>query len=130
MIRSFVKVVPDPAAEETGFPGQLDLFEHVKRLTGKTPPVVDARDLQNEPRRILGALCDRLGLDFQESMLSWAPGLRPTDGVWAPHWYKEVETSTCLRPYESRPGELPASAAKVYERCLACYETLHRERLR
>jgi hypothetical protein len=130
VILSFSKIVADAAAVDTGFPGQLAIFEHVKRLTGRTPPVVDARDVQNEPRRVLGALCDRLGVDFQESMLSWPPGLRPSDGVWAPHWYKDVESSTSFRPYQSRVGELPASMTAAYEECLACYETLHRERIR
>jgi hypothetical protein len=129
VLLSYTKIVADPVAEDTGFPQQLDIFEWVKNHTGATPPVVDARDVQNEPRRVLGLLCDRLGVEFQESMLAWAPGLRPTDGVWAPHWYKEVETSTAFRPYRPRVGDLPASLREVYDQCLACYETLHRERL-
>ena len=28
-----------------------------------------------------------VGVEFDPAMLSWPPGLRETDGVWAKHWY-------------------------------------------
>jgi len=66
----------------------------VRQRTSTTPPVIDARDVLKEPRRILGLLCDALGVEFNQAMLAWPPGLRNTDGIWAKYWYHEVENST------------------------------------
>ena len=53
--------------------------------------VVDARDVLKNPREVLTALCAFLYVPFDEAMLSWPPGRRATDGVWAKHWYEAVE---------------------------------------
>jgi hypothetical protein len=62
-------------------------------------------------------------------MLSWPPGLRPTDGIWARHWYKEVETSTSFRPYKPKPEAVPERLRDVYEQALEFYEQLYQHRL-
>lgn len=130
VLTSYIKIVPNPTDEDTGFPQQLEIFNWLRRNTGVTPLVVDSVEILNEPRRTLGLLCDALGLDFQESMLSWEPGLRPTDGVWAKHWYKEVETTTAFRPYRPKTDQVPESFFALYDRCLASFETLYEYRLR
>jgi sulfotransferase family protein len=130
VLLSYIKIVAEPEAADTGFPQLKDLFHWATRHQGKVPPVLDAQDVQDRPRIMLGHLCDYLGVDFQESMLAWAPGLRPTDGVWAKFWYKEVLNSTCFRPYEPRTGTLPATMKSLYEECMAAYEELYAERLR
>src|SRR5436190_9738229 len=45
MLLSLVKVMPHPAALDTGLPQQLELFRSVRAATGHTPPVIDARDV-------------------------------------------------------------------------------------
>lgn len=132
VLRSYTKIVDKPTAEDVGFPQQAEIFDWACQHTGKTPPVIDAVDVRNRPRDILAALCDAVGVPFQDSMLSWAPGMRPTDGVWAKYWYKEVETSTCFRPVDSNPvpaEPLPKWLNKVYEECLGHYEKLYAQRL-
>lgn len=130
VLTSYIKIVPNPTDEDTGFPQQLEIFNWLRQHIGVTPLVVDSVEVLNEPRRTLGLLCDALGLDFQESMLSWEPGLRPTDGVWAKHWYKEVETTTAFRPYRPKTDQVPDSLSALYDRCLASYELLFDHRLR
>ena len=63
-------------------------------------------------------------------MLSWEPGLRPTDGVWARHWYREVEKSTGFRPYTAKAENVSEGLADIYESCLAAYENMAIHRLR
>lgn len=130
VLTSYIKIVPNPTDEDTGFPQQLDIFHWIRQHIGVTPLVIDSVEVLNDPRRILGLLCDAIGLDFQEAMLSWAPGLRETDGVWAKHWYKEVETTTSFRPYRPKPDQVPESLSAMYKRCLESYETLFDLRLR
>ena len=51
------------------------------------PAVIDARDVLENPAGTLRRFCAAVGVEFTEDMLSWPPGLRATDGVWAKHWY-------------------------------------------
>lgn len=130
VLTSYIKIVPNPTFEDTGFPQLREIFEFVRAKTGTTPPVLDARDVLDSPRRLVGELCEAVGVDFQESMMSWAPGPRETDGVWAKHWYGEVETSTTFRPYRPKPDRVPDELMPLYEQCLECYEALYAHRLR
>jgi hypothetical protein len=130
MLLSLVKILPDAKLEDTGLPQQVAIFEDVRRRSGVTPPVVDARDLLEDPRRILGELCGRLGVPFSEAMLSWPAGPRPTDGVWARHWYANVERSTGFEPFVERREALSARLEPVHDRSRELYELLHAHRLR
>jgi hypothetical protein len=91
--------------------------------------VIDAADVLRDPRRVLGLLCDTLGVPVQEAMLSWPPGPRASDGVWARHWYAEVEKSTGFRPYSSKQIDLPERLEPIYAQCLEDYELLYPHRL-
>jgi len=130
VITSYIAKNNDPTLEDVGFIQQAEIFDWVQNRTGSTPPVLDAKEIQENPRRMLGLLCDALGVEFNEAMLSWAPGLRATDGIWAKHWYKEVESSTSFRPYKPKPDRVPDRLSDVYAKCLECYERLHEARLR
>jgi Sulfotransferase domain len=63
-------------------------------------------------------------------MLSWPPGLRETDGIWAKHWYTEVAESTSFRkPADREPEPVPVRLRAVYERSRECYARLYQYRL-
>ena len=130
VITSYIAKNNDPTVEDVGFIQQAEIFDWVRAHSESTPPVLDAREIQEDPRRMLGLLCDALAVEFSEDMLSWPPGLRASDGIWAKHWYKEVESSTSFRPYQPKPENIPERLAKVYEKCLEFYDRLHAQRLR
>ncbi|MBL0886982.1 HAD family hydrolase [Myceligenerans indicum] len=116
---SYAKVRSEPTLEDLGLPQQLELYE---RFGG---PVVDAADVLRDPRGTLGALCAALGLEFDDAMLSWPPGPRPEDGVWAKHWYAGVEASTGFASESPGTGDpLPERLHPLLERCLPYYERL------
>jgi hypothetical protein len=129
VITSYIAKNNDPTVEDVGFIQQAEIFEWVHTETGNVPPVLDAEEIQESPRRMLGLMCEALGVEFSEAMLSWPPGLRPTDGIWARHWYKEVESSTSFRPYKPKPEAVPERLRDVYEQSLEFYEQLHQHRL-
>ena len=129
VIVSYLKKNGDPSAEDVGFPQQREIFELVRAETGEIPPVIDARDVLTAPRRTLTALCDAIGVEFNDAMLSWPPGLRDTDGVWAKHWYAEVERSTGFQPPRESRAQVPERLAGVYERCVEVYERLREHML-
>jgi hypothetical protein len=129
MLLSLAKVMPAPTALDTGLPQQLELYRSVERRLGRPPPVVDARDVLEDPPGVLRALCAALGLEFTPAMLAWEPGLRPTDGIWAKHWYRDVTRSTGFERWWPRRGELPDHLVDVHAECLAPYEELFARRL-
>src|ERR671919_861098 len=81
VINSYVKKREDPALEDLGFVQQAEIFDFVRTHTNVVPPVVDAKDVLQNPERTLRLLCEAIGVDFSESMLSWPPGFRETDGI-------------------------------------------------
>jgi hypothetical protein len=109
---------------------QADIFDFVRHQTGSVPPVLDAADVLRNPEHILRLLCDAVAVEFKEAMLSWPPGRRETDGLWAKYWYPEVERSTSFQPYRERKVEVPESLRAVEQRCRECYEELYQHRLR
>jgi hypothetical protein len=130
MLVSLLKNIPAPRIEDTGLPQQVELFALERQRTGQVPVVVDSKDVLQNPRGMLGALCEALGIPFDEAMLSWPPGRRDTDGIWAPHWYASVEQSTGFEPYRPREEVAPPELADLLARCLSHYETLYAQRLR
>jgi hypothetical protein len=129
MLISLSKVMPTPRLEDTGLPQQWRLFEMLRERTGRAAPVIDAREVLDDPERMLTRLCRELGVSFDRRMLSWEPGPRSTDGVWAEHWYSGVLRSTGFRPYPQGGERLPPEMSSLHEKCMECYERLHSERL-
>jgi hypothetical protein len=129
MLLSLAKVMREPTALDTGLPQQLELHRSVGRRLGRPPPVIDARDVLEDPPGVLAALCESLGIEFTPAMLRWEPGLRPTDGVWAKHWYGEVARSTGFERWRPREGELAGRLAEVHAECLPAYRELFARRL-
>lgn len=129
VITSYIKKNKDPTSADIGFEQQAEIFNWVRNHSGTIPPVLDAKDVLENPRRLLGLLCDRLGVEFRDEMLAWPPGPRKSDGVWGRHWYREVEASTSFRPYSTRPDPVPAHLRNIHEKCIACYQTLYVHRM-
>lgn len=129
VLRSFDRVVSEPDLQEVGIDVLYELYETLVER-GKRPPVVDSRELLLDPPGVLRQLCEGLGLAFDEAMLSWAPGGRPEDGVWAPYWYGNVHRSTGFAPYRPRTDALPGHLEPVLEICRPYYERLYRHALR
>jgi hypothetical protein len=130
VIVSYIKKNNDPGLEDIGFVQQAEIFDWVRGDTGAIPAVIDARDVLENPRKILELLCDHVGVEFSDAMLSWPPGLRETDGVWAKHWYGEVATSTTFRlPPPRNPEPVPERLRDVYEKSREAYARLYQYRL-
>jgi len=129
VILSYIKKQGDPALEDLGFVQQAEIFDWVRARTGSIPPVIDASDVMQNPERILRLLCTAVAIEFDESMLSWPPGLRETDGVWARYWYREVAKSTSFQQYKPREGIVPDRLRELHEQCREYYERLYEYRL-
>ncbi|PYJ28662.1 MAG: sulfotransferase family protein [Verrucomicrobia bacterium] len=130
VIASYIKKRENSALEDLGYVQQAEIFDFVRTRVKSLPPILDAKDVLENPGRMLRLLCKEVGVEFSESMLSWPPGLRETDGVWGKYWYGEVAKTTSFRPYRPRHDEVPEGLSKIYERCRECYDRLCEYRLR
>jgi hypothetical protein len=117
VLASYAQKRSDFTLAEIGLPAQVALFERTAQRLGKAPPVISGADVLADPRRALWALCSAVGIGFSEAMLSWPPGRRPSDGVWAPAWYSAVETSTGFGPPQREAcfDDLPDGLKRIAE---------------
>ena len=139
VILSYIRKNPDPTLEDLGFVQQTKIFDFVvgtsrsvvrgRRSAPSLPFVVDAKDVLENPERMLRLLCDAVDVEFDNAMLSWPPGLRDTDGIWAKYWYDKVATSTSFQPYKPREGIVPDRLREIYEQFRECYDRLYQHRL-
>ena len=129
VILSYIKKNPDPSLEDLGFVQQCEIFEFVRTHANSTPAIIDADDILKNPERMLRRLCEAIGVEFDKAMLSWPPGLRETDGIWAIHWYDAVAKSTSFQPYKPRDERIPDSLQEIHQRCLECYDKLYKHRV-
>jgi hypothetical protein len=123
VVASYARVRGEPTLDDIGVVRQKELFD------AHGGPVVDAADVLRDPERTLSALCAALGLPWDPAMLSWPPGHRPTDGVWAPHWYASVEASTGFAPFDPTPATVPPHLADLVAEARPFYDALAAHRL-
>jgi sulfotransferase family protein len=129
MITSFIKVIDNPTPADLALPQQVELFQWLHSKTGRWPMVIDAQAVLENPPGVLTAICERIGIPFTDAMLSWQPGSRKTDGVWAPHWYESVYKSTGFAPYKPKNEVVPEHLTGVLAECQSLYDTLAEHRL-
>ena len=129
VIVSYARKMKTVSLEAIGFPQQLSLFEHAATLEGQVPLVIDSTDILRNPPVMMAALCEALGLDWSNSMLSWPEGARPEDGAWAPHWYDAVWRSTGFGPAPGDRPDVPPELAGIYAQALDIYQRLAAHRI-
>jgi hypothetical protein len=124
VIASYARKREAPTFADLGFAQQARLFDEVADLTGAAPPVIAAESIRADPRTALTRLCAALGLPFSEAMLTWPPGPKPQDGVWAPHWYNAVHRSSGFDDPEGPLPDLPPDFQRLADRAMPHYDRL------
>lgn len=118
------------ALADIGIVQQRELFEREADRLGTAPPVIEGLDVLAHPGPTLQRLCAALRIGYTDAMLSWPPGRRDTDGVWAPAWYESVERSTGFTmPAPQAAIELPDNLRKIADLAQPHYQALAAHRL-
>lgn len=124
VLASYDKKMEEVSLEGIGFTQQAELYDAACKLSDQPPVIVDAEEIRRHPERELKRLCAGLGIEFKPSMLSWTPGAKPEDGVWAPHWYDAVNKSSGFTPPSEEIPDLSPEYAPILEAALEIYDGL------
>lgn len=129
VVRSYAHQVAAPTLDDLGYLELVELLDAALDA-GRDPIVVDSADLLADPPGVIAALCERLGLAMDRSMLSWPAGPKPEDGIWAPHWYAGVHASTGFAPPRPAPADaLPPHLAAIADEARPLHDHLRAHRL-
>ena len=128
MLTSLINQIPDATLEDTGLPQQRVILRRMLD-EGAAPPVLDSKDVLQDPRGMLAVLCERAGIPFSERMLSWDAGRKEFDGAWGPHWYDAVWRSTGFQPYKPKGQEVPPAMTDLLAQCDEIYDELYQHRI-
>ena len=131
VIASYHEKREKPVLDDIGIRQQAVLFQRQLDKTGTPPVVIDSDDLLVNPGAGLQALCEAIGIPYDEGMLSWPAGGHEADGVWASHWYNAVWASTGLKATPMKPlPELDDELKAVCEQALPYYRQLEPYKLK
>lgn len=124
MLPSLSRQIPEPTLRDTGLALQWELLQELHTM-GQRPMVIDARDLLLDPRASLNNICQYLGMEFDEAMLSWPMGAKPEDGIWAPHWYHRVHETTGFTPYRHKNAPVADALKPLLRESSEYYQRLY-----
>ncbi len=119
----------DVTLADIGFERQLDLFNMIADELGEAPLVIDCEDVLSSPTDSMRMLCEKIGIPFEPAMLSWAPGPKPYDGVWAKHWYNAAWKSSGFADPKTDYPALSADLARIADLARPIYDKLCPHRL-
>lgn len=103
----------------------FDLFRDHKQPC----PIIDSKDVLCAPQPMLEKLCRQLDIPFDAAMLAWPEGPRESDGVWAPHWYHNVEKTSGFLPWQEKTISLSPELEQIADACREDYDYLYQARL-
>lgn len=125
IIASYSKVIAKPTIQDIGIERQKSLYDWYVSVCGKNPIVIDSTDILADSKHQLTKLCKALGISFDAKMLTWPPGPKPYDGIWAPHWYKTVHKTSGFGLQESSADPLPQELQVLYQSTMEAYRFLY-----
>jgi hypothetical protein len=123
MLPSFNVQIDRPTLLDTAYQIQVEILDYLV-AHGLPIVVVDSKKVLQNPRAMLSELCHRIDIPFDESMLSWKPGARKEDGVWAKYWYDSVHKSEGFAPYMAKEKRIPSALNKLLKECQPYYQRL------
>jgi hypothetical protein len=123
MLTSFSKRIDNLSLRDTGYKAHLELLDKLRSI-GQNPPVLDSNQVLLNPPKVLGELCEQIGLPFQDAMLSWEPSARPEDGSWSKYWYKTLHRTSGFEKPVQKPDPFPDALKPLLEECQPYYEQL------
>jgi hypothetical protein len=131
-IASYYALNPDVSRDEIGCEQLHRLYRVTRESTDRTPVIVDADDLEDDPAGTIAAYCDRLGIAFFPHSLNWSPHNSEKWKIWE-NWHRDAARSSGivknLEVFEETI-ENNTRLRSYYEYHLPFYQEMHRQRIR
>jgi hypothetical protein len=132
---SLYSLLPDFTPSELGYDTQYHMYEMVSAATIIPPLVIDADDLATNPKAVVYAFCNEVGIPFIEESLQW-DNIPPTTSLtwWiGGDWHHDnlkKSTGFQTKRFKEYPevSEVP-KLAMAYEQSLPYFEKLFAKRL-
>jgi len=124
VVHSYREKMERISVEDIGLVRQWELYQEISEITRQQIPVIDAAQVLKDPATVLSRVCECFDIPFLPEMLTWPPGRRDSDGVWASHWYQVVQQSTGFAPYQAKSIDLAAEQQAVAEKSMPAYAKL------
>lgn len=126
------KMNPDFTLEEAGYEAQHRVFEMVADMTGRSPAVVDAEDVIDDPSGVIKAYCEVVNIPFVPESLTWKAEFKPEWKTWE-QWHLDAAKSTGfvkdMEQFDVTVHDVP-HLTEAYESCRPHYEALYKQRIR
>ena len=129
LLHSFIKVIAKPQMEDIGLKREYELYKLLMD-NNKSAIVLDSNEVLKNPEKVLAQLCHKLDIPFSSKMLNWPKGPSKYDGVWAPHWYKNVHQSTTFSVQNAAFREIKSELMPLLEECQHYYDLLSQSAIR
>jgi len=130
VVASYAAKRVEVTADDLGYARQLDYVDQAAQITGKAPIILDSADILRDPEAYLRALCAALEISWNPGMLKWQAGTRPSDGIWASHWYGRVIETTGFGQAENEGPVLGEREQAIADQCRDAYTRLSAMRIR
>ena len=131
-IPSYYFLDPNIIEDEIGYKQQYHLFKKVTEISGKTPILIDADDLQNYPKEILASYCNQLNIEFIPDVLHWEKSYDQQWDIWK-IWHAEVASSTKIHQSDINQYQENVTnnnrIRELYEYSLPFYQKMYKHRI-
>ena len=87
-------------------------------------PIIETKDLLNDPKNILSSWCKNINIDFEQSMLSWEKGVHQYDGIWWEYWYDNVIKTKGFLNYQKKDINIENKYVSIYNESMEYYNYL------
>ncbi|MGQ3377793.1 sulfotransferase family protein [Priestia filamentosa] len=115
---SLKKLKPDFTREEFGFQSFEKMWNQVKDVQGKEAVLVEGEIFQQSPKQVLEEYCEKVGVEFQASMLTWEDGKLQEWGKGDEEvhtkWHKTLENSRSILTSTSTDLDLEMNDEQKY----------------
>jgi hypothetical protein len=131
VIASHAALNPTLDRDEIGFSRLAEIFDAVYAATGREPVVVDSDDLVDRPEATVAAYCDRVGIPFDPTALSWDAAEQP-EWQRTGRWHRQASVSTGFdrgRTRDYTDVQLTGPLGEFYAYHLPHYERLRRHHM-
>lgn len=129
VLRSLLPLKPDFTEHELGFVPLHRMFDRIRRYQPDVP-VIDGTLFRQQPEPVLRCFCERVGLEYRPSMLTWEDGRlrawRDDEAESQAKWHKTLERSHGVIPPDPPAQEfsVPPELLGMYDRALLVYTEL------